>query len=84
VTAKPALPLHLPTTPCVARAKAIKLRHDMLLQAWRRIDHRAGVSTAGEPAMDRLQTAAPTHCEDCGDILAVLPSGLVVADVSVV
>jgi hypothetical protein len=24
------------------------LRHDMLLQAWRRIAHRAGVSTAGE------------------------------------
>jgi hypothetical protein len=56
----------------------------MLLQAWRRIAHRAGVSTAGEPAMDRLRTAAPTNREDCGDILAVLPSGLVVADISVV
>jgi hypothetical protein len=53
----------------------------MLLQAWRRIAHRAGVSTAGEPAMDRLRTAAPTNREDRGDIL---PSGLVVADVSVV
>jgi hypothetical protein len=69
---------------CSARAKAITLRHDMLLQAWRRIAHRAGVSTAGEPAMDRLRTAAPTNREDRGDILAVLPSGLVVADVSVV
>jgi hypothetical protein len=34
--------------------------------------------------MDRLRTAAPTNREDRGDILAVLPSGLMVADVSVV
>jgi hypothetical protein len=60
------------------------LRHDMLLQAWRRIAHRAGVSTAGESAMDPLRTAAPTNRKDRSDILAVLPSGLVVADVSVV
>jgi hypothetical protein len=38
-----------------------------------------GVSTAGEPAMDRLRNAGPTNREDRGDILAVLPSGLVVA-----
>jgi hypothetical protein len=69
---------------CSARAKAIMLRHDVLLHAWLRIAHWAGVSTAGEPAMDSLRTAAPTNCEDRGDILAVLPSGLVVADVSVV
>jgi hypothetical protein len=56
----------------------------MVLQAWRRIAHRAGVSTAGEPAMDRLWNTAPTNCEDRGDILDVLPSGRVVADVSVV
>jgi hypothetical protein len=69
---------------CSARARAITLRHDMLLQAWRRIAHCAGVSTAGEPAMDCYRNAAPTNREDRGDILAVLPSGLVVADVSVV
>jgi hypothetical protein len=33
---------------------------------------------------DRLQNAAPTNPENHGDILTVLPSGLVVADVSVV
>jgi hypothetical protein len=69
---------------CSARAKAIKLRHDVLLQASRRIAHRAGVSTAGEPAMDRFRNTAPTNREVRGDILAVLPSGLVVADVSIV
>jgi hypothetical protein len=53
----------------------------MLLQAWRRIAHRAGVSTAGEPAVDRLRNAAPTNRDD---ILAVLPSGLVEADISCV
>jgi hypothetical protein len=42
------------------------------------------VSTAREPAMDRLHNAAPTNREDRGDILAILPSGLVVADVSIV
>jgi hypothetical protein len=60
---------------CSARAKAITLHRDMLLQAWHQIAHCAGVSTAGEPAMDRLRTAAPTNSEDRGDILAVLPSG---------
>jgi hypothetical protein len=60
------------------------LRHGMLLQAWCRIDHRVGVSTAGEPAMDRLWNAASTNHKDRGDIFAVLPSGLVVADVSIV
>jgi hypothetical protein len=64
--------------------KAITLHYDMLLQAWHRIAHRAGMSTPGEPAMDRLRTADPTNREDRGDMLAVLPSGLVVADVSVV
>jgi hypothetical protein len=34
--------------------------------------------------MDRLRNAAPTNCEDRCDILAILPSGLVVADVSIV
>jgi hypothetical protein len=66
-----------------ARAKAIMLRHDML-PAWRRLAHRAGVSTAGEPAMDRLRNAAPTSHEDPGDILAVLPGSLVAANVFVV
>jgi hypothetical protein len=60
------------------------LRHDMLFQTWRRIAHHAGVSTAGEPAMDCLLTAAPNNREGHSDILAILPSGLVVADVSVV
>jgi hypothetical protein len=39
------------------------------------------VNTAGKPAMDRLRNAAPTNRDD---FLALLPSGLVVADVSVV
>jgi hypothetical protein len=46
---------------CSARTTAITLRHDVLLHAWRRIAHRAGVSTAGEPAMDRLRNAAPCY-----------------------
>jgi hypothetical protein len=70
---------------CRARTKGVTLRHDLLLGAWRRIAHRAGVATAVEPAMSRLRarTAQPTR--ERGDLLAVLPeAGLVVADVSVV
>jgi hypothetical protein len=59
------------------------LHHDMLLQAWRRIVHRSGVSTVGEPTMDHLRNAAPTNRENRSDILAVLSGGLVVADVLV-
>jgi hypothetical protein len=42
------------------------------------------VSTACEPAIYGLRNASPTNREDHSDILAVLLSGLVVADVSVV
>jgi hypothetical protein len=69
---------------CSARAKAIPLRHDMLLQAWRQIAHCTGASAAGEPATDRLRDAAPTDPEDQSDIVAVLPSSLVMAEVSLV
>jgi hypothetical protein len=44
---------------CSACSKAITLRHDMLLQSLRQIAHHAGMSTAGEPRMDRLQNAVP-------------------------
>jgi hypothetical protein len=65
---------------CSARAKAITLRRDMLLQALHRIAHRTGVSTAGEAAMDRLRNTAPTNRKERSDI----HSGLVVTDISVV
>jgi hypothetical protein len=34
--------------------------------------------------MNHLRKAAPTNCKNCSDILAILPSGLVLADVYVV
>jgi hypothetical protein len=40
---------------CIARMKGMTMRHDLLLGAWRRIAHRAGVATAVEPAMERLR-----------------------------
>jgi hypothetical protein len=70
---------------CKACSKGIALRHDLLLGAWRRIAHRAGVVTAAEPAMARLRWQAVQPTGERGDILALLPSvGLIVADVSVV
>jgi hypothetical protein len=61
------------------------MRHDLLLGALRRIAHRAGVATAVEPAMERLQTGTGRASLEHSDMLVVLPDeGLVVTDVSVV
>jgi hypothetical protein len=61
------------------------MRHDLLLGAWHRIAHRAGVATAVEPAMERLQAGTGRASLEHSDLLVVLPDeGLVVTDVSVV
>jgi hypothetical protein len=57
----------------------------LLLGAWRRIAHRAGVATAVEPAMERLRAGTGRASLERGDMLVMLPDeGLVVTDVSVV
>jgi hypothetical protein len=67
-----------------AHTKGVTMRHDMLLGAWRRIAHRAGVATAMEPAMEQLFAGTRASLKRC-DMLVVLPDkGLVVTDVSVV
>jgi hypothetical protein len=61
------------------------MRHNLLLGAWRRIAHRAGVVTTVEPAMERLRAGTGRASLERGDMLVVLPDeGLVVTDVSVV
>jgi hypothetical protein len=73
---------------CNARTKGMTMRHDLLLGAWRRIAHRAGVATAVEPAMERLRAGTGRASLERGDMLVVLPDklheGLVVTGVSVV
>jgi hypothetical protein len=70
---------------CLARTKGVTMRHDLLLGAWRRIAHRAGVASAVEPAMERLRTGSGRASQERGDMLVVLPEeGLLVTDVSVV
>jgi hypothetical protein len=70
---------------CNARTKGMTVRHDLLLGAWRRIAHPAGVATAVEPAMERLQAGTGRASFEHSDMLVVLPDeGLVVTDVSVV
>jgi hypothetical protein len=70
---------------CNARTKGMTMCHDLLLGAWRRIAHRAGVATAVEPAMERLRAGTGCTSLERGDMLVVLPDkGLVVTDVSVV
>jgi predicted xylose isomerase-like sugar epimerase len=57
----------------------------MLLRAWRRIAHRAGMATAVEPARERLCAASIHATKESGDLLAAPPeSGLAVANVSAV
>jgi hypothetical protein len=61
------------------------MRHNLLLGAWRRIAHRAGVVTAVEPAMEWLRAGTGRASLERGNVLAVLTEeGLVVTDVSVV
>jgi hypothetical protein len=70
---------------CTARTKGVTMRHDLLLEACRRIAQRAGVAATVEPAMERLQAGTGRASLERSDMLVVLPDeGLVVTDVSVV
>jgi hypothetical protein len=70
---------------CNTRTKGMTVRHNLLLGAWHRIAHCAGVVTAVEPAMERLRAGTGCASLERGDMLVVLPDeGLVVTDVSVV
>jgi hypothetical protein len=70
---------------CNTCTKGVMMRHDLLLGAWRRIVHPAGVVTAKEPAMEQLWAGTGRASMERGDMLVVLPDeGLVVTDVSVV
>jgi hypothetical protein len=73
---------------CKTQAGGMQLRHEILSNIWRLISHRAGIASSAEPMLRRLpgaQASANADRPDSrGDILLVLPSGLTVADVSVV
>ncbi len=72
---------------CSTLSGAKTLRHDIIKDIWRRIAHRAGVTTSVEPVLRPLrgaQAAALTNRQEArGDILLVL-NPLTVADVSVI
>jgi hypothetical protein len=46
-----------------ARTKGVMMHHDLLLGAWRRIAHGAGVATAVEPAMERHDDESQAEIE---------------------
>ena len=73
---------------CKSQCGGMQLRHNLNSNNWRLISHRAGISTSSEPLLRRLpgaQANANANRPDSrGDILLVLPSGLTVADVSVI
>ena len=72
---------------CTAVSDKTVLRHDTIRDTWRRVVRRAGVSSASEPRLQglgRVPTAAVDAPGDRGDLVAALPTGDVVADVSVI
>jgi hypothetical protein len=74
---------------CKTLSGAVTLRHDIVVDIWRRIAHRAGIPSSVEPPMRALPGAhaarAGARPQSRGDILLVLPqpAGMTVADVSV-
>jgi hypothetical protein len=73
---------------CTTLSGGAQLRHHLINDNWCLISHRAGVASSKEPVLRHLpgaQSAANANRPDSrGDLLLVLPSGLTVADVSVV
>jgi hypothetical protein len=70
---------------CNPCTEGVTMRHDLLLGAWHRIAHRAGVATTVEPVMEQLRAGTGRASLERSDMLVVLPDeGLVVTDVSVV
>jgi hypothetical protein len=71
---------------CTTVRATITSRHDNLSAVWRRIFARAGVSTTWEPSVSAVQAARrgqATAGHSRGDILALMPTRTVLADVSV-
>jgi hypothetical protein len=73
---------------CTTQAGGKQLRHNIFSNTVRLISHRAGIATSAEPVLRQLpgaQASANANRPDSrGDILLVLPSGVTVADVSVI
>lgn len=70
---------------CNTASGSMTLRHNLLLEIWRRIFSRAGLATSAEPCMAPLRRADDHGAQgDRGDILLSLAGQLTVADVSVI
>ena len=73
---------------CTSLRGVMTLRHDILKSIWRRLANRAGVASSVEPTIRTLPgaqaTAVANRPDSRGDILFMMPSGLTVADVSVI
>jgi hypothetical protein len=73
---------------CRSLSGGAQLRHNLVNDTWCLVSHRAGIASSKEPVLRRLRgeqaAANATRPDSRGDLLLVLPSGLTVADVSVI
>jgi len=72
---------------CQSVNRMITSRHNMLESSWRRIVGRAGVATTRQPSLSEHLHADSAHQQGSavyGDILAMFPRRLTVADISVI